>query len=236
LTQTLLNFNPTIFTKSIIDFKTTTNLELANTNKLLTDGFSSLASLSNILSNGSGTQLQIIEENKSLAAAVSSGFLNIKLPCNLITDSLLRPAEKQYSTYLDHMTSQMAAESNNIFQDIFNKMEKQTMVAWSAHMKIMESADSINQSNFKIVNKIVETSEVIINHTDSSIVEATECLTRTIQSKTDLILEVDSKSARILEVDSKILELFQKQQLLIKENNEILDDRLNKLLNEITEI
>jgi heterodisulfide reductase subunit B len=138
----------------------------------------------------------------------------------------------------------MAAESNNMFEDLFEQMEKQTGATCSAIIKIFESADSINQSNFKIVNKIIEISEeiknTIVDLTDSAILDATETLTKVIQSsstnETDLIREVDSKSSKIFDVDSKILELFQKQQLLIKESNEILTDKLNKLLNEISEI
>jgi hypothetical protein len=88
--------------------------------------------------------------------------------------------------YLIDMTIQMAAVSNNIFQDLFDKMEKQTGVAWSAYIKISESAHSINQSNFKIVNKIVETSQevqdTIIAHTHSPIFETSETLTKVIQS------------------------------------------------------
>jgi hypothetical protein len=132
LTQTLINYNPIFIENKIDNVIIATTSKLAITNRLLTDGFSSFTSLDRFLSNGSLTQFQILEKIKSLAAAVSSGFLNIKFPCNLVTDSLLSGVEKQYSTYLNHMTIQMAAQSNNIFQDLFDKMEKQTGVAWRA--------------------------------------------------------------------------------------------------------
>jgi hypothetical protein len=69
------------------------------------------------------------------------------IPTNLIRDSLLSRVEKQYNLYIKQMTLQMAAESNDIFRHLFDHMEKQTSLAWKAHLRISESADTIIQSN-----------------------------------------------------------------------------------------
>jgi hypothetical protein len=83
-----MEYKPT-FLQNKLDNVISITIEFENTNRLLSDSFSSFAFLHIILSNGSMMQFQILEEIKRVAAAVSSGFLNIKLPYKFITDSLL---------------------------------------------------------------------------------------------------------------------------------------------------
>jgi hypothetical protein len=69
---------------------------------------------------------------RSLPVAVKSGFQNLKLPANIITDSLFSRVEGQYSKYLNLMTIQIAAESNQISKDLLRSAEKQIGLAWQA--------------------------------------------------------------------------------------------------------
>jgi hypothetical protein len=77
------------------------------------------------VSEGSASQGQLMEMVQGLLAAVQSGFQSLRLPANIKTDSLLTRVEGQYSKYLNLMEIQMAAESNNIFKDLFKLMKEQ---------------------------------------------------------------------------------------------------------------
>jgi hypothetical protein len=63
---------------------------------------------------------------RDLAVAIQSDFQNLKLPANIITESLLSRGEGQYSKYLNLMTIQMMAGIYQIFKDLLKSAEKQT--------------------------------------------------------------------------------------------------------------
>jgi hypothetical protein len=63
-------------------------VKFSKSNKIISDCFFSVLNLNNIMFNeDSGAQLHSIEMGRSLAASVQSGFYNLKLSSNFITDS-----------------------------------------------------------------------------------------------------------------------------------------------------
>jgi hypothetical protein len=69
----------------------------------------------------------LIEIIRSLAASVRSDFQNLKLPTNIITDSLLSDIEGQVTKFLNLMTLQVAAENNDILRELFRSIKNDGM-------------------------------------------------------------------------------------------------------------
>jgi aspartyl-tRNA synthetase len=91
----------------------------------------------------------------------------------------------------------MAAESNNIFKDLFKLMEEQTGKAWFVCAKIEAEAKRINTSKNSLTKKISDAldlvKEIIIENTRELFVDSTENIFKKVSDSAkvteELILE-----------------------------------------------
>jgi hypothetical protein len=109
----------TLITDNISGYITALSFRFDDTDSPLSREFDSLEDLCNNMRNeGSGSQMQLIEMARSLAADVQMGFDRLRLPGNIITDYLLCRVEGQSDVYLKRMVIQMVGESNDILRDL----------------------------------------------------------------------------------------------------------------------
>jgi hypothetical protein len=96
----------------------------------------------------------LMKTMKKMIVKLQEGFSSTQIPVNVIIESLATKVDNQFQTYLNRMTIQMAAESNNIFKVLLRDMEDAFNNLWRVTTNIDNVADRINDAKNSVVGKI----------------------------------------------------------------------------------